>query len=79
MCDGRGVLTAGRPAPPPERSRGTKPPVAGLDPAAFDKNIRPQDDLFLHVNGAWLAKTEIPAILAIDGAQVSLTDVLPVV
>jgi putative endopeptidase len=31
-------------------------PVDGLDP-----DIRPQDDLFRHVNGRWLARTEIPA------------------
>ena len=50
------------PAPP------ATPPVAGLNPAAFDSNVRPQDDLFLHVNGAWLAKTEIPADKAWYGA-----------
>jgi putative endopeptidase len=31
-------------------------PVDDLDPG-----IRPQDDLFRHVNGRWLAQTEIPA------------------
>ena len=31
-------------------------PIDELDPA-----IRPQDDLFRHVNGRWLARTEIPA------------------
>ena len=25
------------------------------------RKVRPQDDLFRHVNGAWLTKTEIPA------------------
>jgi predicted metalloendopeptidase len=30
--------------------------------------VRPQDDLFRHVNGAWLAKTEIPADKASYGA-----------
>jgi putative endopeptidase len=43
-------------------------PVSGLDPAAFDRSVRPQDDLFHHVNGAWLAKTEIPADKASYGA-----------
>ena len=33
---------------------------SGLDLAGFDKTVRPQDDLFRHVNGGWLAKTEIP-------------------
>src|SRR5579871_3126438 len=31
-------------------------PIDELDPA-----IRPQDDLYRHVNGRWLARTEIPA------------------
>ncbi|HEY1701484.1 MAG TPA: M13-type metalloendopeptidase [Trebonia sp.] len=31
-------------------------PVDDLDPG-----IRPQDDLFRHVNGRWLARTEVPA------------------
>jgi predicted metalloendopeptidase len=34
---------------------------SGIDPDGFDKNVRPQDDLFLHVNGRWLQRTEIPA------------------
>ncbi len=34
---------------------------SGLDQSLFDKSVRPQDDLFRHVNGGWLAKTEIPA------------------
>jgi predicted metalloendopeptidase len=45
-----------------------QPPVSGLDPESFDRNVRPQDDLFHHVNGAWLAKTEIPADKASYGA-----------
>jgi len=27
----------------------------------MDRSVRPEDDLFLHANGGWLAKTEIPA------------------
>jgi putative endopeptidase len=38
-----------------------KPARAGIDTAAVDKSVRPQDDLYKHVNGGWLAKTEIPA------------------
>lgn len=44
------------------------PRVSGLDLASFDKAVRPQDDLFLHVNGGWLKKTEIPADKASYGA-----------
>jgi predicted metalloendopeptidase len=41
---------------------------SGLDPATFDKTVRPQDDLFRHVNGSWLARTSIPADKASYGA-----------
>jgi putative endopeptidase len=41
---------------------------SGLDPESFDKEVRPQDDLFRHVNGGWLARTEIPADKASYGA-----------
>lgn len=34
---------------------------SGIDPDGFDKSVRVQDDLFLHVNGRWLQRTEIPA------------------
>lgn len=33
----------------------------GLDTTGIDPTIRPQDDLFGHVNGHWLATTPIPA------------------
>ena len=38
-----------------------KPLASGVMLANFDQTVRPQDDLFRHVNGTWLAKTEIPA------------------
>jgi predicted metalloendopeptidase len=47
---------------------------SGLDPASFDKSVRPQDDLFQYVNGGWLAKTELPADRAIYGTFVQLSD-----
>jgi putative endopeptidase len=34
---------------------------AGINIDDLDPAIRPQDDLFRHVNGRWLARTEIPA------------------
>lgn len=33
---------------------------SGIDIAELDPAIRPQDDLFRHVNGRWLERTEIP-------------------
>ncbi|MGI4896739.1 MAG: M13 family metallopeptidase [Janthinobacterium lividum] len=41
---------------------------------ALDPTVRPQDDLFRHVNGRWLATTEIPDDRAVDGAFVRLRD-----
>ncbi|MFO0910114.1 MAG: M13-type metalloendopeptidase [Isosphaeraceae bacterium] len=37
------------------------PLVSGVERSHFDDSVRPQDDLFRHVNGAWLKATEIPA------------------
>src|ERR1022692_194773 len=34
---------------------------SGIPIDELDPGIRPQDDLFRHVNGEWLARTEIPA------------------
>jgi putative endopeptidase len=34
---------------------------SGIDTDALDSAVRPQDDLFAHVNGRWLASTDIPA------------------
>lgn len=44
-----------------ERASADEPLASGLDQANFDRNVRPQDDLFRAVNGAWLDKTKIPA------------------
>lgn len=33
---------------------------SGLEISEFSPGIRPQDDLYRHVNGAWLDRTEIP-------------------
>ncbi|MEI2819716.1 MAG: M13 family metallopeptidase N-terminal domain-containing protein [Marmoricola sp.] len=40
----------------------------------MDHSVRPQDDLFGHVNGAWLATAEIPSDRSSWGPFVSLTD-----
>lgn len=33
----------------------------GIDLDELDPEVRPQDDLFRHVNGRWIARTEIPS------------------
>ncbi|OBB83820.1 M13 family metallopeptidase [Mycobacterium sp. 852002-30065_SCH5024008] len=47
---------------------------SGIDLSHVDANTRPQDDLFGHVNGRWLAEYEIPADRATDGAFRHLHD-----
>src|SRR4051812_3276582 len=56
------AASCSREAPTPGKSAAPapKPLTGGVDPAGFDKTVRPQDDLYKYVNGAWLAKTEIP-------------------
>ncbi|MGV0643820.1 M13 family metallopeptidase [Mycolicibacterium sp. XJ879] len=47
---------------------------SGIDLSHVDLDARPQDDLFGHVNGRWLAEYEMPADRATDGAFRSLYD-----
>lgn len=47
---------------------------SGIDLSHVDGDVRPQDDLFGHVNGRWLAEYRIPADRATDGAFRSLFD-----
>jgi putative endopeptidase len=48
--------------------------TSGLDRTLFDTSVRPQDDLFRHVNGGWLARTEIPADRPLYGTWIELSD-----
>jgi len=48
--------------------------ASGIDPASLSKTIRPQDDFFRYVNGAWLDSHEIPADRAADGTFHKLRD-----
>ena len=51
----------------------TTPPPA-IDFSTFDDSVRVQDDLFRHVNGRWLADTQIPADKPLTGAFMQLRD-----
>ena len=47
---------------------------SGIDLTALDPAVRPQDDLYAHVNGRWVAEHEIPADRAVDGSFRALHD-----
>ena len=49
-------------------------PKSGIIQGNFKSSIRPQDDLYRHVNGGWLDSAEIPADRAADGAFYYLRD-----
>ncbi|WP_125612178.1 M13 family metallopeptidase [Specibacter cremeus] len=47
---------------------------SGINLANVDQAVRPQDDLYQHVNGKWLAAETIPDDRAISGSFVALRD-----
>ncbi|MFP5021923.1 M13 family metallopeptidase [Pseudonocardia phyllosphaerae] len=55
-----------------EPAASTRP--SGLDLRWVDPEVRPQDDLFTHVNGRWIATHEIPDDRSQDGAFRVLRD-----
>ncbi|NJC22410.1 putative endopeptidase [Arthrobacter pigmenti] len=48
--------------------------AAGINLANVDPTVRPQDDLFRHVNGGWLKSTPIPDDRAREGSFSQLAD-----
>ncbi|NNF59241.1 MAG: M13 family metallopeptidase [Rhodothermaceae bacterium] len=58
------LLAALAVAPMACRQATSSPPPGlglGIDSTAMDRSVRPQDDLYRYVNGAWLDTAEIPA------------------
>ncbi|MET4135832.1 M13-type metalloendopeptidase [Pseudarthrobacter sp. PvP090] len=49
-------------------------PLSGIDLSNIDAGIRPQDDLYQHVNGTWLKSTEIPDDRPLEGTFTALRD-----
>lgn len=47
---------------------------SGINLSHIDPGTRPQDDLFLHVNGAWLEDEVIPEDRALTGSFITLRD-----
>ncbi|MCH8135572.1 MAG: peptidase M13 [Proteobacteria bacterium] len=48
--------------------------VSGIDIDAMDKSVRPGDDFFMFMNGAWIDETEIPADKSSYGGFTVLRD-----
>ncbi len=62
------------PSPSAAAAPAAKAMVSGISKANFDAAVRPQDDFFHAINGALLAKTEIPADKASYGSFDKLYD-----
>jgi len=60
------VSVAAQSSPPPR--------VPGIDTTGMDRTVRPQDDFFRFVNGAWVDKTAIPPDRSNYGSFAILTE-----
>jgi len=49
-------------------------PLSGIDLTTIDASVRPQDDLYQHVNGGWLNSTVIPDDRPLEGTFTALRD-----
>ncbi|HEX9171789.1 MAG TPA: M13-type metalloendopeptidase [Telluria sp.] len=49
-------------------------PISGIDTQFIDPAVRVQDDFFMHLNGKWIASTEIPSDKASWGTFMKLRD-----
>ena len=49
-------------------------PISGIALSTIDHTVRPQDDLYQHVNGAWLKATDIPDDRPLEGTFTALRD-----
>src|SRR5437899_2008797 len=54
--------------------KGAPVPLSGIDLSTFDASVRPQDDLYQHVNGNWLKSTTIPDDRPLEGTFTALRD-----
>ena len=48
--------------------------ASGIDRTELDPDVRPNDDLYRHVNGRWVARTPIPADKARYGSFMILAE-----
>ena len=57
-----------------EQTPAARPSPRGIDVGGMDPSVAPGDEFFLHANGAWLKRTEIPADKSAWGAFNILTE-----
>jgi putative endopeptidase len=60
-CTAKTPSTPEGKAPAASSTTANVAPTLGVDLAGIDKNVKPGDDFDAYANGAWRAKTEIPA------------------
>ena len=68
------VLAACSPPTAEQAPAETENLASGLELANMDKTIRPGDDFFMYMNGAWIDQTEIPADKGSYGGFAILAD-----
>jgi predicted metalloendopeptidase len=71
---GCAVLVAGCGKAPETPAPAAPTLVSGIDVQYIDDSVRPQDDFYKHINGKWLATTEIPPDKARYGSFDKLVD-----
>jgi putative endopeptidase len=54
--------------------KGASVPLSGIALSNIDSSVRPQDDLYQHVNGTWLKNTGIPDDRPLEGTFTALRD-----
>ena len=69
-----GVTTLAGAAASPPASAAALSDSGGIDLAGIDRSVAPGDDFFSHANGAWLARTDIPADRSSYGTSDMLTE-----
>ncbi|MGA2187163.1 MAG: M13-type metalloendopeptidase [Steroidobacteraceae bacterium] len=71
-CSTTGNPPAGPDSAPPAAA--PRAALSGVDTRYVDDHVRPQDDLYRHLNGKWLDTFEIPADKGVYGAFTQIDD-----
>lgn len=69
-----GACASGPATPPDSPTRSQPVRSSGIALENIDQSVRPQDDFYRHVNGAWLERTEIPGDRSNYGSFTQLSE-----